>query len=87
MKIYGYSPEGIERGDMEATLVEGWEAKAAYGGVESVMPGSWEKGFSRFSDARRSLIRDMKKAEVDEDLVRLVRGMRAADVHADEYGL
>jgi hypothetical protein len=78
MKVYGWDDTGVQRGELLAAIVD---AAQLYYGVD-ILAGElgWERAFTSFAEARKQLVNAMSAEGVDQEIIDLVRSLKAAYV-------
>ncbi len=78
MKVYGYEDIGPARGELVAAVVT---ADAIDFGMEALAYDlGWENAFTSFREAKRALKEQMHVDGCDQELIRLVRMLKARDI-------
>lgn len=81
MKFYGFDGTDVLRGELRAINVERVDLPF----VSSICAGmDWEYHSRNFKDAQSALIGHMEEAGVDQEMVELIRSMKASFVPVDE---
>lgn len=75
MKVYGYDDTGPARGELIAADVD--NADLVLGPKPLAQELGWDALFTRFTEARQSLLREMESAGADDDLINTVRNTKA----------
>ncbi len=78
MKIYGWDDTGPLRGELMAARVNARDLDFGLALVAKEL--GWERAFTRFSEARTALLRAMRQAGADAELIRLMKCTKASDV-------
>jgi len=78
MRIYGYDDVGVARGELLAADIKVSDLDF---GLE-LLAGElcWQEAFYSFREAHKTLLLHMKTEDVDPDLIRVTKNIKARDV-------